>query len=103
MLITALVCFIVSATSIKSVKPETKFCYNCKNCRPDFYDFFSFPPNKLQFAKCKAYPFVYEETNFFVSGLPNVDRTVYDYCSFVRNDPNKCGPEGKDYVAKGGR
>lgn len=107
LLITALTCFIVSVASIKSVKPETKFCYNCKNCLPNKsllnWNPFDNKPDSLNFAKCKSYPSVYESNNFYVTGRPKVDYTVYEYCSFARNDPNKCGPEGKDYVAKDGR
>ena len=99
-IIISLISVQIRATINKFVKPETKFCYNCKNCRRDILDFFTFPPNQLQFAKCKAYPRVYEQRSFYVTGLPKVEYTDYDYCSIARNNPYQCGPEGKDYVAK---
>ena len=95
---------LIRATINKHVKPKTKFCYNCKNCRPSFWDLFlSFPPSQFAYAKCLAYPKTVENTTFFVTGIPKPDSIDYYYCTTARASFGGCGPEGKDYVAKDGR
>ena len=78
-------CFLIT----HALKPN--LCVNCKFFKKDVW---TLP----KYAKCALFPKVEEDTQFYVTGIPEKKPTEYSYCSTVRT--YQCGKEGKLYQPK---
>jgi hypothetical protein len=71
-----------------------KLCVNCKFYKKDLL-------GGTQFGKCTLFPREKENDRFLVDGKgPTTKTTDYWYCSTVRNNGDKCGPEARYFEEK---
>jgi len=75
---------------------DIKFCKDCKYFLP--YTFII--PNN-DYGKCALYSkMIKNDENYLVTGKIKKESIEYSYCSITRNNENKCGKEGKDFIPR---
>ena len=77
---------------------QHNFCIDCKFYIPND---FLFGIAGKEFGKCKLYYDINEDDrDFLVTGIKKKIIKEYKYCSICRNDDEKCGKQGTQFINK---
>ena len=84
--------FLISIISYNSHIINPKLCINCKN----------FIENHIgnKYGKCKAFPIIFQDDEYLITGIINKIKTDYRYCSTARENKNMCGEKGLKFEEK---
>jgi len=73
---------------------QPNFCVDCKYYIPNIMA-------GKEFGKCKLYYDINEDDrDFLVTGIKKKIIKEYKYCSICRNDDEKCGKQGRQFINK---